>query len=61
MLYRVDDYRDGYDYVGLVNLVDDTKSYPSIGNSEWKYAKPFDPKTGKDIIDYVDGKPILGD
>lgn len=58
---RVDDYKGRYDYVGLVNLVDDTKSYPFIGNSEWKYATPFDPRTGKGIIDYVDGEVVLED
>ena len=25
----------------------------------WKYATPFDPKTGKTIIDFVDGEVIL--
>lgn len=30
------------------------------GNTyNWKYANPFDPKTGKAIIDYVDGRIIL--
>lgn len=27
-------------------------------NDKWKYVNPFDPKTGKIIVDYVDGKII---
>lgn len=29
--------------------------------SHWRYAQPFDPKTGKTIIDYVDGEVVLED
>ena len=25
----------------------------------WRYATPYDPKTGKEIVDYVDGKVVL--
>lgn len=32
---------------------------PFRGNQHWAYARPFDPKTGKYIVDYVDGKVIL--
>ncbi|AKG13491.1 hypothetical protein [Moraxella bovoculi] len=34
--------------------------FPYYDNKfSWKYAKPFDTKTGKLIIDYIDGKVIL--
>ena len=29
--------------------------------AHWRYAQPFDPRTGKTIIDYVDGEVILED
>lgn len=39
--------REGTDYIFKTDTV------------SWKYARPFELKSGKDIIDYVDGKMIL--
>lgn len=53
---------DGWDTVPVFYLEDGTKC---IGYAKRTYAAmsatPFDPKTGKTIIDYVDGEVILGD
>lgn len=56
---RVGDYKEDFDYVSLIHCIDDKNSYPFIGDSEWRYANPFDPKTGKTIIDFVDGEVVL--
>lgn len=58
---RVGDHKDEIDYTDLINAIaySDTPSF--IGSSEWKYAEPFDPHTGKGIIDYVDGEIVLED
>lgn len=35
-------------------------NYPFVTDTvAWKYAIPFDPKTGKTIVDYVDGEVVL--
>lgn len=42
----------------VVNAIEDGEFYVRNGY-KWEYATPFDPKTGKVIIDFVDGKAIL--
>lgn len=55
----VSDYKDDSNYTDLITGVQDNHTYPFGGDCDWKYAIPFDPKTGKTIIDFVDGKVIL--
>lgn len=33
--------------------------YRNTDGYGWRYAKPFDPRTGKDIVDYADGKVVF--
>lgn len=35
--------------------------YKATTGASWKYAQPIDVKTGKRIVDYVDGEIVLGD
>lgn len=46
----------------IVSVKDDSFEHIYSGNyCNWKYANPFDPETGKVIIDFVDGKVVLED
>ena len=49
-------------YMDLISCINHTQSVTPFGSSvdSWVYAIPFDPKTSKQIIDYVDGEIILG-
>lgn len=46
------------DLISSIHYSNNTVEFRSLGCS-WVYAIPFDPKTGKQIIDYVDGEIIL--
>lgn len=46
------------DLICSIHYSNNTVEFRSLGCS-WVYAIPFDPKTGKQIIDYVDGEIIL--
>lgn len=35
--------------------------YRNTDSYGWRFAKPYDPRTGKTIVDYVDGKIVLED
>lgn len=52
-----------YNKKDLIVLVkDDSFEHIYSGNyCNWKYANPFDPKTGKTIIDFVDDEVVLED
>lgn len=46
----------------LLMELDESANFPfRCSGHGWKYATPFDPKTGRVIIDYVDGNVVLGD
>lgn len=44
----------------VVNAIEDGEFYVRNGY-KWEYATPFDPKTGKTIVDYVNGEVVLED
>jgi hypothetical protein len=50
--------------IDLLFDIDDSGSsstpYRCVGG-RWKYARPFDVKTGRVIVSYVDGQAVLGD
>ena len=47
--------------IDLLFDIDDSgsSSTPYRGISRWNYARPFDVKTGRVIVDYVDGRAVL--
>lgn len=46
-------------YCMINKILDNGVVVGVVGNNRWKYATPFDPKTGKTIIDFVDGEVVL--
>lgn len=44
----------------IILEIRDGDDYPLRADiTAWRYAVPFDPRTGKDIIDYIDGRIVL--
>lgn len=43
------------------NVTGSCTPYKATTGASWKYAQPIDVKTGKRIVDYVDGEIVLGE
>lgn len=55
-------YLDKNSRIELVLDIHDDAERPFRADiTAWTYALPFDPQTGKAIIDYIDGNVVLGD
>ena len=54
---------DGWDNVPVVYLENDGKECLGYANKTYlsMSATPFNPETGKQIVDYIDGNVVLGD
>ncbi|WP_323842599.1 MULTISPECIES: hypothetical protein [unclassified Moraxella] len=62
MCWVGDDIKNPNDksYTELIYSLSTDNEYQFTGQyNNWKYATPFDLKTGKVIIDYVDGEVVL--
>lgn len=57
-----DTYLNKNNRIELISDIYDYAERPFRADiTAWTYALPFDPQTGKVIIDYIDGNVVLGD
>lgn len=57
----VNDFKGDFRNTDLITNINDGSGHTFRGFFSWWCAIPFDPKTGKTIIDYVNGEVVLED